>query len=175
MYCLAKNENLSLKIPYATELRKLGLLGYVDENHNLTSTALKVLMDIDAGMGDDKVQKSKLIDSEFADNVTKYRELFPKGVVNGKALRNGTIELTNRMLWFFKNYPQYTWDHVLNATQNYINSFGTDLTYCKTSAYFIKKEDKNKNTISLLADWCEAELDEEKEPAKPVIGFNKLV
>jgi hypothetical protein len=121
-----------------------------------------------------KSSKVSITDEYFLANVAKYREIFPKGVVNGKTLRNGSLELTNRFLWFFQTYPQYSWDHVLAATQNYIDQCA-DFTYCKTSAYFIKKEDKNKTTQSLLADWCEAHLDEEKDSESPIIGFNKLV
>lgn len=175
MYCLLKNEYIDLKIPYTTEMHKLRLLGYLDDNHNLTALGKGIVIEIEVAMGENKTSKLANVDDTFAANVAKYRELFPRGVVNGKTLRNGTTELTTRFLWFFKTYPQYTWDHVLNATQHYINSFGIDLTYCKTSGYFIKKEDKNKNMTSLLADWCEAELDEEREKAKPIIGFNKLV
>ena len=155
-------------------MHKLKLLGYLDENHNLTTTANNTLIDIESGMMGTKVGRTGLLDEAFVANVAKYRELFPKGVVNGKALRNGSIELTNRMLWFFKTYPQYDWEIVLAATHNYLSTL-EDFTYCKTSAYFIKKEDKNKNTQCLLADWCEASLDEDKELASPIVGFNKLV
>lgn len=177
LYCLDKNEPLDLTVPYSTEMHKLKLSGYLDDKHNLTDSAIEVMKEIDAVFKPREKAGSKLvITDEFKESVAKYREMFPKGVVSGKALRNGTLELTTRLLWFFREHPQYTWEHVYNATQNYINSFGTDLTYCKTSAYFIKKEDKNKNIISLLADWCEAELDNEKdEPVSPIIGFNKLV
>lgn len=175
LYCLAKNEHLDLKIPYTTEMHKLKLLGYLDDNHNLTPAAMNVLMEIESSLNQTKDYKALAVDDIFKANVAKYREIFPRGVIDGRALRNGSLELTNRMVWFFQTYPQYTWDVVLSATKSYINSLGEDLTYCKTSKYFIKKDDKYKVTVSLLADWCEAELDEDKEQASPVIGFNKLV
>lgn len=156
-------------------MHRLKLQGYLDDQHNLTAKAKQVLKEISSSLSGNKTSKISEADEIFKAQVTKYRELFPKGVISGKPLRNGSADLTVRMLWFFKTYPQYTWEHVLSATEKYITSFGADLTYCKTSAYFIRKEDKNKNIISLLADWCEAELDEDKEPVYPVIGFNKLV
>lgn len=156
-------------------MHKLKLLGYLDDNHNLTPAAMNVLIEIESSLGQTKEGKTLGADDLFKANVAKYRELFPKGVVNGRVLRNGSVDLISRMLWFFQTYPQYSWDMVLNATQSYINSLGTDLTYCKTSKYFIKKDDKNKLTISLLAEWCEAELDEDREEVSPIIGFNKLV
>lgn len=156
-------------------MHRLKLQGYLDDQYNLTIQAKVILNDIVSSLTGDKSSKTLEIGEEFKAQVTKYRELFPKGVISGKPLRNGSADLTTRMLWFFKTYPQYTWEHVLSATEKYIMSFGPDLTYCKTSAYFIRKEDKNKNIISLLADWCEAELDEDKEPVNPIIGFNKLV
>lgn len=178
MDCLSKNLSLDLPIPYSTETHKLKLLGYLDDKHSLTPKAIELISAADAIISNPKetVVGQTIITDEFKAQVAKYREIFPKGVVNGKALRGGSAELTARFVWFFKEFPQYTWDHVLNATQNYINSFGTDLTYCKTAVYFIKKDDKNKNTISLLADWCEAELDTEREePVKHIIGFNRLI
>lgn len=174
MYCLTKNELIELPISHTTECQKLKILGYLDSSSNLTEKGKQVFDVIENYKSDKKVPPVKNIE-EFKDNVSIYREIFPKGVVDGKPLRGSPSEIAPRILWFFNTYPQYTWDHVLKATQSYIDSFGADFTYCKTSIYFIKKEDKNKNTTSVLADWCEAELDELKESPRPILGFNRLV
>jgi hypothetical protein len=59
-------------------------------------------------------------------------------------------------VWFFKEYPEYTWEDVFTATTRYVEPFeeSSDYTYMQTSRYFIKKDDKSKNTISTLAGIC---------------------
>jgi hypothetical protein len=116
------------------------------------------------------------LDANFRENVETYRALFPKGVVDGKALRSSLTDLVPAFIWFFKVYPQFSWENVLNATKLYLESHQGNFTYCKTAVYFIKKQDKSKNYISLLATWCEAEIDNNEELPKNVIDdFNKLV
>lgn len=114
------------------------------------------------------------LDVDFRDNVNIYRLLFPKGIVDGKALRSSTNDLVPMFIWFFKTFPQFSWENVLNATRLYLDSHQGNYTYCKTAAYFIKKQDKSKNYISLLATWCEAEGEADTPP--PLSDdFNKVI
>lgn len=176
MHCLDNNESISLPIPYKTELQRLLLLEYVDTNYNLTPKGVAVLIDIakceikkTKGTPDPRTQAI-----DFKDNVKKYIDLFPSGVVSGKALRASVTSVAPRFIWFFANYPEYGWDVIYNATKRYLQSV-TDMEYCKTSGYFIKKDDKNKNTVSLLSDWCAATIGEDDVPdLPPNLGFNKL-
>jgi hypothetical protein len=121
----------------------------------------------------------KQIDPEFTENLTAYRNMFPNSRLAGKMVRNSVSDLEPRMLWFFKTFPEYTWEHVLGATQKYLESMQGEYKYCMTSAYFIKKDDKTKSSLSLLSSWCEAELTQEEDPdasrASAVLGFNRLI
>lgn len=95
---------------------------------------------------------------EWEDNVAKYNEMFPKGKKEGSpvSFRTNPRELMDRFMWFFKEYPEYTWDLVFQATEHYLKTFdeSTGYTYMQTSKYFIKKDDKNKTTTSTLATIC---------------------
>jgi hypothetical protein len=155
-------------------MHKLKLQGFLDEQSRPTAEAKLLLIEA-AKLHLRKIKDvTTSLDESFQENIAKYRKLFPAGVVAGKQLRNSANDLVPRMVWFQKTYPQYTWENILSATEKYIQSLGTDYTYCKTAAYFIKKDDKNKSSISLLATWCEAELDDDNHV--PVnIGFNRLV
>jgi hypothetical protein len=64
--------------------------------------------------------------------------------------------LYQRFVWFFTEYPEYTWEDVFVATKKYLAGFeaSVDYTYAQTSKYFIKKDDKNKNIVSTLATMC---------------------
>lgn len=164
LYSLQSKEKLELTIPYSAEITRLKHNGFLNENATLTDLAKLTLNEIlSISVGQENVSKSitPTIDENFIDNVKRYRETFPAGVRNGRVLRTGVAELTPRLLWFFKSYPQFSWEQVLLATEKYVESFGKDLTYCKSASYFIKKEDRNRNPASELATWCE-NLEEEE-------------
>jgi len=178
LYCLDNTEKIELAIADKTELHRLQLMNYVDNQGNITAEAKMFL--IQAALLFSKRSKDSTIDSnpdeEFKQNVKEYINLFPSGVTSGKALRGSATAIVPRMRWFFHNYPEYTWENVYLATKRYLESLSvSDMTYCKTAAYFVKKDDKSKNTISLLADWCAAVADEdEDQSSSPALGFNKL-
>lgn len=174
MYCLDNTEKIELPIADKTEMHRLQLMDYVDSQGNLTDKAKKFLIDA-ARLQIRKIKKMESdITDEFKDNVKKYIEIFPKGASSGKVLRGSVNSIVPMFSWFFANYPEYSWDDVLIATKRYIESID-NMTYCKTAGYFIKKDDKNKNTISLLSDWCSAVGDEKTdETSNPVVGFNRL-
>lgn len=173
IYCLGNNTNFELNIPLAAELYKLQEAGYVDEKNRLTNKAKIVL--IESGkiyLRNVKSIKDEL-DTNYKDNIEKYRMLFPSGVIEGKRLRCTSAELTPKFVWFFKTYPQFTWDNVLNATKSYLESKASDMKYCRNASYFIKKTE-HTNTISDLASWCESYIEESNEPKK-INEFDKLI
>lgn len=116
-------------------------------------------------------------DKEFIEKLAEYRNLFPTSKAAGKIVRSSVVDLHQRMTWFVSTYPEYTWDIILSATKKYIESHNGDYKYCMTSAYFIKKDDKNKASLSLLSSWCEAESEDDAQDQTPstILGFNRLV
>lgn len=176
LYCMINNHFIDLPIAYKTEMSRLQLQGLLDDQFNLTGEA-KVFMDECAKIELDKPKKVNVsIDDKFRENAEKYRMLFPPTKESIKAVRSSINDILPRMTWFFKMYPHFSWEHVLNGTAKYITSLGGDYRYCMTAAYFIKKDDLNKNTLSRLASFCEAELDEDEHVENPsTVGFNKLV
>lgn len=175
LYCLDNTEKIELPIPDKTEMHRLQLLGYLDEQYNITEKGKMMLIDIERFfIKKDKEPNKSDLELEFKHSVKKYIDIFPGGIVSGKALRGSISTILPRMNWFMKTYPEYTWDTIYVATRKYIESLD-NMTYCKTAGYFIKKDDKNKTTTSLLADWCEAVNNmEEEERNNPALGFNKL-
>lgn len=94
------------------------------------------------------------------ENVKKYLEMFPKGFrKDGSkiAYRAPLRELEARFKWFFKMYPEYDWDLVLQTTEIYMDMFESgsqDYKYLACSHYFIKKG-AGADTKSTLAMLCE--------------------
>lgn len=103
-------------------------------------------------------KKSEVPFSDWEDKIQQYNELFPKGKKQGTSIsfRTNPKELFDKFKWFFKEYPEYTWDDVFTATNKYLEPFvvSQDYQYLQTSKYFIKKEDKSKSINSSLATMC---------------------
>jgi len=177
LYCLESNQKVELPLSEATELKRLQLMGLIDYKLKVTDVGLTLLAEVDALYSKDKKKSKFSLSEEFIENIQAYRDLFPTSKVAGKLVRNNLSDLEQRMTWFMRTYPSYDWQIILNATKKYLESFNGDYKYCMTSAYFIKKDDKSKASLSLLSSWCEAELEsdgvEEQPPA--VLGFNRLV
>ena len=161
--------DLDLPVSYATEQFKLKVEGFLDSNSKITEKAKEVLIMAERQQIRQLKSVSQELDESFKENVVKYREIFPKGIISGKPLRVGIKELETRLNWFFKNYPHFTWAIVFKATEKYIESQSVDMKYCMRSDYFIKKDDKVKSTASLLAAWCE-QVDESDDDSNNVIN-----
>jgi len=177
LYCLDNNLDMTLPIGHSTEMHRLKLQGYLDENSNITPIAKTILVDLSKHyFVKTKEPKQVVLAEGFKDNVAKYRELFPSERTSGRALRNPINELEKKMLWFNQNYPQYDWETILKATSRYISSLDGDYKFCQCSTYFIRKMDNgSKNFISNLATWCENIMESDNdERDHPIMDFNRL-
>ena len=178
LYYIDENIAFDLPVAHSTEIKRLQLSGHLHPTKlEVTSKGKEFL--IEAAKLSIRTTK-QLIDSlgdDFGANILKYRDLFPKGAIVGRTLRSSAQDISQRMKWFMQTYPQYTWENILNATENYLRNLSENnkMEYCKTASYFIKKDDKNKMTVSSLAEWCEAETDPNTEPENPIALFNKLL
>jgi len=160
----------------AAEITRLKHYGYLDkETGTLTAEAKLLLIEASKLFNRNVKNLHDALDKEFSDNVKKYRDLFPAGIQHGRALRTSTTDLSPRFVWFFKTFPAITWDMVFRATEKYIESFGRDLTYCKNSSYFIKKDDKTKSTICDLATWCENLDEDDSTGLERYSGLNDVI
>jgi len=104
-----------------------------------------------------KAVTSSVLGEDFLGKLNEYRELFPVGKFpSGEVARQTVRELKDKFVWFFKTYPEFSWDLVLDATQYYLMQKQlTAYQYTMTSSYFIKKMDVHKNVTSKLADYCQ--------------------
>lgn len=120
-------------------------------------------------------KKKKADHGDWTSLIEQYRQIFPTGHGSGKAFRSPVRELLPRFEWFFENY-EYSWEVVLGATRKYVESKKDDVTYMRTSAYFIRKQDSSKVEISDLAHWCELVQQELDDPdsVKPDMDYSIL-
>ena len=137
--------------------RRLLISGeWIDDENNLLTKA-HTLVDQLNSMVKTKIKKTGIqpVNVDW-DNVDKYIELFPKGLLpSGKPARVGKTTLMMHFTWFFAHYA-YSWDTVLKATEFYINEFEPkNFLYMRNSQYFISKTGIDKVRTSDLADYCE--------------------
>jgi hypothetical protein len=143
-----------------SEQYRLALCDYmkeVDGTYVLTTLGKGVLRNGQKLL--EKAPKPKKVPfEEWEENIIKYNEFFPKGKRpdSSHAYRTNPKELYERFIWFFNEYPDYTWDLVMQAVEQYADGFkeSGDYTYMTNSKYFIKKEDKNRQIASGLATMC---------------------
>ena len=82
-------------------------------------------------------------------------KIFPEGKKNGSHRWKGTtIAVANKLRSFIKKYPQYTNDDIINATQEYVDSFyGRDIHKgMSILIYFIDKEERGSILLEFLQD-----------------------
>lgn len=92
--------------------------------------------------------------------ITSYRELF---INVDKSLRGDVPTISNKFKIFFKTYPQYSSDNILEATELYLNHCIENGIFIQNANYFIHK--KTNPTGSKLLQWLEI-LTEENETKK---------
>lgn len=107
-----------------------------------------------AGKSTDKPDDQRK--EEWKPFIQQFNQLWPAGKRTNSSgyYRCNENELFERFLWFFDEYPEYSWEEILEAAKRYVSPFHTsmDFTYLQSAKYFIKKEDKNKTVTSNLAD-----------------------
>lgn len=88
--------------------------------------------------------------------VVRFNGLFPaiKGG-SGKYLRCNEREVTSAFQWFRKNYPEYSWEAIMEAGRSYVDDqMQENYKYCRRVKYFIRKMQQDKSFESELAEYC---------------------
>ena len=138
--------------------------GFIDSNNKLTPIGLQILEEFETYLVKTKKQVvSDILGVDFLEKVTRYRDIFPKGMLpSGELARQGINELKDKFVWFFKTYPEYTWELVIDAADVYVQlKAKVDFKYAVTSSYFIKKTDiRTKENKCALADYCQLLIDD---------------
>jgi len=135
---------------------KLYELGYI-RYKKVTPEGRKIIVTLDNYFKvHKKLTDKQLLGASAADNIEKYRSIFPKGKLpSGVPSRNNVKVLGENFRWFFAEYD-YTWDEVITATTMYVNEYQkNNYLYMQNSQYFISKQDKHKVKTSKLADYCD--------------------
>lgn len=139
--------------------------GFIDDKGAITPKGIEILNEFEMYLVKTKKKvTSEVLGPNFLEKVNEYRELFPPQRLPSKELaRQSVKELQDKFVWFFKTYPEYDWDLVLDATEYYIHikkAQAVPYMYMMTSSYFIKKTDPiSRETRSVLADTCQELLE----------------
>ena len=134
----------------------------IDENNNLTNKGALILDEFETYLVKTKKKVvNQVLGADFNDKIKEYREIFPaKRLPNGQLARQSVQELKDKFVWFFKTYPEYDWDLVLDATDYYNEVFRRkNYLYMATSSNFVKKTEITKEVSSKLADYCQQIID----------------
>lgn len=95
-------------------------------------------------------------ENDSFDWIKDFNNLFPEPIRGERNLRGNEQSCIARMKWFMKQYA-FSKEHILSATEEYINSQGASDSghkYTQTSDYFIKKG-TGADCTSRLAQACE--------------------
>jgi hypothetical protein len=137
--------------------------GLIDLKGDLTPLGLQIINEWETYLVKRKKKITKeVLGEDFVDKVKEYREAWPsKRLPSGELARQSVKELQDKFVWFFKTYPDYDWNLVLDATDYYNLIYEKkNHMYMVTSSYFIKKTNPvTKETTSKLADTCQELLD----------------
>lgn len=137
--------------------------GFLKEDGTLTHEAIVALDDMD--LFSVKTKKKVTIDILGENSlayVKEYREIFPNCVLaSGLTGRSTVLDVQTRFVWFFRTYPEFSWDLVLDAATYYNKEQEKKgQQYMQNAMYFIQKTDpKTKVTTSSLASYCQLILD----------------
>lgn len=139
----------------------------INEQGELTNLGATVLNEFEAYL----VKRKKAITREvlgpdFKAKVEEYIKLWPAMTLpSGKAARQGKNDIEKKFVVFFKDYPEYDWNLVLDATQIYVQEFEKkDYRFMVNSLYFISKTNNmTKDSTSDLASRCQVILDNPAE------------
>jgi len=148
------------------ELRYLKSTGWVNLDGKVSQKGIDVVSGVEEWFSStiEKTNKSKLGDN-YKEKIEAYRELFPKGLHNGRTLRSSYNNLKTTFDKFFKEYD-YPWDIILRATKCYLDlQEDNNFKFCKNSRYFIMKS-INQTNDSELGNYCELIISGELEENK---------
>lgn len=112
-------------------------------------------------------------DSNYRENMVKYRELWPKASIgegtNKRPLRSSPADIDKAFKNFFTLYPNADWEDIFKATEVYIRRWKAeeDKTYMKSASSFVYKE--RASTISELAKQIEMFDSTDVSESVPVI------
>lgn len=163
--CRSKIKPSTLLINPTVEEMIAKTKGFIDDKGSLTFLGLSLLNEFETYLVKTKTKISSLVlGDDFIKNVNQYLDLFPKKrLPSGLYARQSIKEITEKFIWFFKNYPEYDWETILDATDYYIyikKSQDIPYKFMMTSSYFIKKSDPyTKEIKSVLADTCQEVLE----------------
>jgi hypothetical protein len=103
-----------------------------------------------------KLKDIELMGPDFEERIKEYLEIFPTGKLpNGKYARGNKKNIKENFMWFFQEFPEYSWDQVLDATEAYVSEYQKkNYLYMRTAMYFIKKL-VDSTVQSELANYCE--------------------
>lgn len=160
------------------ELRTLQNEGWVDQDLKLLPKAYSLLQQVESFF---KIQKKKtsnqLMGQDYAENIKKYQEIFPKiKLPSGKAARAAQSNVETNFRWFFEKH-QFSWETVHRATAMYVDEYERKTPpylYMRTSAYFIRKTELDKSTVSDLANYCEI-VESGEDPSPGSAHFSEKV
>lgn len=137
--------------------------GFLNEQNVLTQDAMNILEELETlTVKTKKKVATEVLGDQYLKNIDTYREFFPPiRLKSTKLARQSVKELKDRFVWFFKTYPEYSWDLVLDAAKYYcILMERESYNYMICSSYFIQKTDNfSKSSKSELADYCQLILD----------------
>ena len=138
--------------------------GLITEDCSLTNKGAVILNEFETYIVKTKKKvASDILGSEMNTKITEYRDIWPsKRLPSGELARQSIKELQDKFVWFFKTYPEYDWDLILDATDYYNEQYKRkNYMYMVTSSYFIKKTNsQTKEVSSKLADYCQQILDD---------------
>jgi hypothetical protein len=92
-------------------------------------------------------------DSELIPLAQKLKAIYPTGKKNSQYWQDSLSAIVDRLKGLYRHFPEikkYSYEDIVNATQKYIDSFGTDRTYMKTLSYFLWKKKEESVTSELL-------------------------
>lgn len=165
------------------EIESLLYKKYVEEvegNIKLTTSGHRVLDEFEkliTGIRQSTKKTKYVLPENIEEMIKEFRELFPTGKQGSSPIRTNPEELQERFQWFFDTYPQYTWDMVIQATKNYLQTLensSTGMQFISTAGHFIRKVKLGTKTgASLLADYC-LMIQEKTEVRSDYVDMSKM-
>lgn len=172
LYTLFNSQNPTVTTNSYIGNQDLHNLGWLTKTYSFTEKATSLLSEIDSVIKAKTAKPKKqpiVVDME---KVTEYREMWPNIKFNtGASARVNVRDLADGFRWYFTNYPEHTWENILKATERYLLEYESkNWEFCSTSLYFIRKQQRDKSYVSLLATWYDKQ---EETPEKT--GFDLKV